>query len=286
VKEEYRGERCDLMIALHARRSFSSVQRFRELHPDAPLLVALTGTDLYGDPASNRQTLQSMELASRLIVLQPLALRALPKHLRARARVIYQSVEVPAELPARKRDVFEVCVIGHLREVKDPFRAALAARGLPEPSRIRVIHVGAALSGEMETAARAEEKRNPRYRWMGDLRRSQALRVLARCRIHVLSSTMEGGANVLGEAIALGVPTLASRIDGSVGILGAQYPGYFPVGDTGALRRLLWRAESDAAFLARLQNWCKRLRPLFQPSRERKCWQQLLRELHRGSRTS
>lgn len=131
----------------------------------------------------------------------------------------------------------------------------------------------------MERQARAEMKANPRYRWLGELPRGQALRVLARSRLHVLSSQMEGGANALCEAIACSVPTLASRIPGSVGILGPNYPGYFPVGDTKSLARLLRRAETDAKFLARLRSWCDRLKPLVDPDREREAWRRLLAEL-------
>jgi glycosyltransferase involved in cell wall biosynthesis len=67
----------------------------------------------------------------------------------------------------------------------------------------------------------------------------------------VLSSLSEGGANVMSEAVAARVPVLATRIDGSIGLLGRDYPAYFPVGDTEALARLLNRIETDAAFLER-----------------------------------
>ena len=130
----------------------------------------------------------------------------------------------------------------------------------------------------MEREARAEMKSNHRYRWLGELPHGRALRVLARSSLHVLSSHMEGGANALCEAIACSVPTLASRIPGSVGILGPEYPGYFSVGDTQALARLLRRAETDAEFLGRLQAWGERLRPLMEPAREREAWRQLLEE--------
>jgi glycosyltransferase involved in cell wall biosynthesis len=174
-----------------------------------------------------------------------------------------------------------VCVLGHLRPVKDPFRTARAARLLPPGSRLSVLHVGAALGPVMADQARAEAAVNPRYRWLGELPRGRALRVLARSRLLVLTSELEGGANAISEALAASVPVLSSRIAGSVGLLGADYPGYFPVGDTAALAQLLELAELDAGFYRGLEEWCARLRPLVDPGRERRSWADLLAELGR-----
>jgi len=99
---------------------------------------------------------------------------------------------------------------------------------------------------------------------------------MARSRLTVISSRLEGGANVLGEAIVLGVPVLASRIDGNVGLLGARYPGYFDCGDTLGLSRLLLRAEREPSFLRRLARACARRRPLFSVERERAAMRGLL----------
>lgn len=279
VEAEYQGQRCDLLVALHARRSFTSVKRFRHQHADWPLVLALTGTDLYHDIHTNGFAQQSLELASRLIVLQPMGIAELPEHLRDKVRVIYQSAEKPRGKVIPRKSVFEVCLLAHLRLVKDPFRAALAARLLPASSRIQIMHVGAALSKDMEERARAEAASNPRYRWLGEMSQGKAFRLLARSRLLVLSSQMEGGANVISEALAALVPVLSSRISGSIGILGPDYPGYFPVGDTRALASLLAHAETDVNFYHTLQEWCERLRPLVDPARERQSWKNLLREL-------
>jgi glycosyltransferase involved in cell wall biosynthesis len=120
---------------------------------------------------------------------------------------------------------------------------------------------------------------NPRYEWLGDLPWSEAMRILSRCRLLSLTSKLEGGANVIGEAVSLGVPVVASRIAGSVGLLGEDYPGYFAVGDTQGLADLLWRAETNLRFYKDLCDYCDRRRPLFQPERERRSWQELLGEL-------
>jgi putative glycosyltransferase (TIGR04348 family) len=279
VEEEHRGQPCDVLVALHARRSHPSIVRYRQQHPTAPLVVALTGTDLYGDIHTDPNAQQSLELATRLVVLQPLGVEELPQQLRGKARVIYQSVQPPRWTEGPRPNVFEVCVLGHLRPVKDPFRTALAARLLLSSSRVQVLHLGGALSEDMAELARAEMTANPRYRWLGELPQEEALRVLARCRLLVLTSKSEGGANVISEAIAVGVPVLSSRIAGSVGLLGEDYPGYFPYGDTPALAALLERVETEPAFYDVLKRHCAALRPLFEPAYERRTWQTLLDEL-------
>jgi putative glycosyltransferase (TIGR04348 family) len=279
IEEKYRGQRCDLLIALHARRSYDSIERFHRERRGRPLIVALTGTDLYGDIHTDPLAQRSLELATRLILLQPAGISELPERLRDKVRVIFQSATKPPGTFLPRRDVFEICVLGHLRPVKDPFRTALAARLLPASSRIRVVQIGAALEPEMEAQACAEMAANRRYRWLGELPRWQALRRLARSHLLSLTSLSEGGANVISEALACGVPVVSSRISGSIGILGADYRGYFPVGDTAALAALLERAERDRAFYQELKAWGERLRPLVDPARERETWDRVLREL-------
>ena len=80
---------------------------------------------------------------------------------------------------------------------------------------------------------------------------------------------MEGGANVVSEAAVAGLPVIASRIPGNVGLLGRGYPGYFPVGDEQALARLLRRAEENPGFLVRLERALATRARLFRPASER-----------------
>ena len=279
IAAEYQGERCDLMIALHARRSHTSIARFRDEHPELPLILALTGTDLYGDIHTDVSAQESLEMADRFILLQPAGIQELSEHLRDKAWVIYQSVTAPPGKFSPKKNVFELCVLGHLRPVKDPFQTAMAARQLPPSSRIQVVHIGGALTDDMKIEAEAEAAANPRYRWLGELPRWRALRVLARSRTLVLTSQMEGGANAVSEAIACAVPVISSRISGSIGLLGADYPGYFPVGDTQALTDLLMRLETDATFYEALKTWCEGLKPIVDPDGERQRWKALLQTL-------
>jgi len=278
ILPDWSGEECDLLIALHARRSFPAIQRFRKQHPAAPLVVALTGTDLYGD-LDSAEAGTSLELASRIVVLQELGTQAVPESVRGKVRVIYQSAELTIPPARPSESCFQVCVLAHLRAVKDPLRLAYAVRELPPSSRIQVKHAGAMLDPEFAPQLETELARNPRYQWLGPLGHEDAMDLLAHSHMLVLTSRLEGGANVISEAIALSVPVISSLIPGSVGVLGPDYPGYFPVGDSSALRAQLQKAESDNGFYRRLQSWVAGLRPKVSCAREREGWQSLLTEL-------
>ena len=288
VIQTYNGEAFGLLIALHARRSHPSIARFHREHPDLPIIVVLTGTDLYKDLGRIKSTEKSLDLATRIVVLQPKALEQLALRLRPKTRVIYQSV-VPSVGTARAtsaRTTFDVCVVGHLRPVKDPFRAAMASRTLPASSRIRVLQIGGAMTTRAEARAKAEARINARYQWLGEKAPARVRKILERCQLFVLSSKMEGGANAMGEAIVAGVPVLASRIPGSIGILGEDYPGYFEYGNTRQLARLMLKAETDPSFLSELKERCAATRSLFSPTQERARLKSLVAELSKRIRSN
>ena len=278
VEQRWSGAPADVLIALHARRSHESIADYAARHPERPLVVTLTGTDVYRDIVDDASAQASLHLATRLIVLQDAALDELAPALRAKARVVYQSSRaVPRTAPLAR--CFEIVVSGHLREEKDPVRCAAALAHLPPASRVRVTHVGGALTPQMEAEAREWMAREPRYRWRGELAHGRALRLLARARLMVISSRMEGGANVVSEALTIGVPVIASHISGNVGMLGRDYPGYYPLGDERALAHLIDRAERDAAFYRALDSACRARAALVTPERERAALEALLAEL-------
>jgi putative glycosyltransferase (TIGR04348 family) len=234
-------------VALHAERSHDAVQGFLRRRPSRPVVVVLTGTDLYRPGGLSPASLATLEAARRIVVLHELAAADVPAALRERVVPILQSVPPLAHPPRPARGRFDICVIGHLREVKDPLRAAAASRLLPAASRIRIRQVGGAMNDEMAHRAAAEAAENPRFRWERDVPRWRARRMLAQSRAMVISSLSEGGAHVVSEAVVAGVPVLASRIPGNLGLLGEDYAGTFPAGDTAALADLMWRFERDAA---------------------------------------
>jgi putative glycosyltransferase (TIGR04348 family) len=269
VSTEEHSSSADLMLALHARRSHASIQAFPR---GKPLVVALTGTDVYRDIRTSKQARDSLELAHRLIVLQPKAAEELPARLRRKVRVVVQS----SATALRHRPVkgkFRVCVIGHLREEKDPLRTLLALPFVPASLPLEVIQLGAALD-----PALVMQTTDPRYRWLGSVPHARALRWLASSHAMVISSRLEGGANVVCEALRIGVPVLASRISGNVGLLGVGYRGYFAVGNERALGRLLARAASDEKFYRALKAQVTRLRSSVAPQAEKRALLAVIRD--------
>jgi putative glycosyltransferase (TIGR04348 family) len=284
LEETWGGEESDMMFALHALRSHSSIEHYTAAYPERPLVVVLTGTDLYRDIHTDKTAKESLELATTLIVLQEKGPEQLEPRHRAKTCVIYQSAEsLKPQSPARR--YFDVCVIGHLRAEKDPFRSALATRLLPPTSRIRVTHIGRPYTEEFAQQARRHTSDNLRYRWLGELPRWKTRRLLARSRLLAQTSVIEGGANVVSEALVLGVPVVASDIPGNVGMLGDDYPGYYETGDERSLARLVRRAEADDAFYETLRSRCEARKHLVVPDRERAALGTLVKELiENGSR--
>ncbi|HWI35225.1 MAG TPA: selenoneine biosynthesis selenosugar synthase SenB [Burkholderiales bacterium] len=274
VGVEWNGEACDALIALHARRSHESIVRFKPT--GKPLIVVLTGTDLYRDLPDSAEAQHSLALADRLIVLQEAALDEIGPH-RAKARVVYQSAD-PRLVHKPPKAPFRVAVIAHLRAEKDPMRAAAALEQLPDRD-LEVVQVGEALDSRLGAEAEQMMKREPRYRWLGSLPHRKALQWMATSHVLVVSSVMEGGANVICEAARIGTPVIASRMSGNVGMLGGDYPAYYPVADHTALARLLSQAKHDAAFYRRLKKALHARRALFAPAAERRALLGVVREL-------
>lgn len=259
----------DLLIALHARRSASALAAFKAAHPDRPALLVLTGTDLYRDIDSVPTARASLDLADALVVLQEAGLARLPAPVRAKARVIYQSappLRPAAPAPARRH--VDICMIGHLRPEKDP-QTFMRAAALIETPGVRLLHIGGALDPGLEQAARATAAATPCYRWLGPMPHARTRQRLKRCHAMVIASRMEGGANVIIEAVSSGVPVLASRIDGNVGMLGQDYAGYFEPGNAAALARLIERCVAEPDFDALLRRQCAARAGLFLPATER-----------------
>jgi putative glycosyltransferase (TIGR04348 family) len=269
VVQQWDGEAADAMIALHARRSAASIEAWAAQRPRRPLVVTLTGTDLYRDLAAGDAVAErSLALADRLVVLHELAPLDVPAAYRDRCVVCFQSTAARRALPKTGRHL-RALMVGHLRAEKDPLTYFASARKLADREDILLDHIGAPLDPALGAQAEALMLEQPRYRWLGALPHAAAVRHIQRAHVLVHPSAMEGGAHVVMEAVRAGTPVLASKIPGNVGMLGSDYRGYFAPGDAGGLAVLLQRVRADTAMLQNLRAQCDLRAPLFDPARER-----------------
>nr|WP_295772617.1 selenoneine biosynthesis selenosugar synthase SenB [Rhodoferax sp.] len=290
IAQDWAGEPFDVMLALHARRSAEAIAywaRARGVDADCPgLAVVLTGTDLYRDIQTDASAQASLAYAQRLVVLQDCAPQALPRPLRAKARVIFQSVTARKPVAKTLRHVRAV-VVGHLRDEKSPRTVFAAARLLKHAPGVFIDHIGEALDHALGQEAQACAAECPQYRWLGGLPHAATRRRIQSAHVLVHPSRMEGGAHVVMEAVCSGTPVLASRIDGNIGMLGADYSGYFALGDAHGLADALLRFRAQepgavsmaCAFYQHLQSQCNQRAPWFTPANEQSALHQLVREL-------
>ncbi len=266
----------DVFIGLHARRSSQALIQFRKRHPLGSTIVALTGTDIYRDLAPTRtqhpaRAVRALNECDHIIALQPLMAKRLNRHWRSKSSTVMMDVLPQTKRRTRKNDSsLNVCVIGHMRHEKDPLRAAMAVRTLPAGVQIKVSQAGRALTESFEKRSILEQRRNENWEWIGSVPWKQAQRMMQTSDVLVNSSRYEGAPNVLFEAMSWQLPVIATKIDGHVGILGADYPAYFQVGDTKALKNLLMRCHDDKAFYQRLVARVKSLTQKYSPGTELK----------------
>ena len=278
VQTVWDGRDCAALIALHARRSAESIAHFHERHGAANLAVVLTGTDLYRDLPASAEARHSLDMAGTIVVLHEEAAHDLAARWRAKARLIIQSATA-VRAPRPKAPPLRLVAVGHLREEKDPRTLFAAVERLPKDLDVRIRHIGAPLDKPLEKLARGLAAREPRYAYSGALAPGAARRAIAAAHALVHPSAMEGGANVVAEAVTSGTPVIASRIAGNVGMLGRGYRGYFPVGDAPALASLIERAAREPAFLAKLAAACTARKPLFSPAAEARAMHVLIKAL-------
>jgi putative glycosyltransferase (TIGR04348 family) len=265
----------DILLALHARRSASSITAWHAQHGSQGLVLALTGTDLYRDIHTDPEAQRSLELASRLIVLQSLGINELPGKYHAKTHVALQSTTERKTLHKTAKHLRAV-MVGHLRDEKSPqtlFAAALLLRARED---IFIEHIGAGLDEALTQDAIKTAAACAQYTWAGALKHPQTRSKMQRAHVLVHASKMEGGAHVVMEAVCSGTPVVASHIPGNVGMLGADYAGYFPVGNAQALADMLQRCKDEPLFLDHLKAQCALRAPLFAAQAEQNALLQAL----------
>lgn len=273
----YDGKPTDILITLHAIKGAPALFDFKKRKPKGKVVILLTGTDIYqGLPKGSKMGEDALREADRIVVRQEAAILRLPEQVRAKTVVIRSSLDPIAVKASPSQSRFIISVVGHLRPVKRPFLTIETLAQHPEWSDVEVWQIGQALDEEMRKTAEFWAEEDERYRWFGGVPRMESLALCCKSSLTINSSILEGGANAVLEAMTMGVPVLASRIEGNVGLLGNDYPGYFEEGRMAKALQAIMDQRVD------LDEWNRlladRLR-LFSRERESKSWLELLTEL-------
>ena len=266
-------EGAETVIALHARKSFSLIEK-AAAKPGCKLIVLLTGTDLYDDiPAGNQNALKSLALADALVVAQESSIADIPAEYRSKAHVCHKSMTIDLPAPPPRREEKLITIVGHLREIKNPFVAVLPALELG----FEVVQLGRALEPGFAEKAQDLTQAHSSYSWLGGVSREESLHWLSRSTATINSSLMEGGANSVLEALHCDCPVIASDIPGNRGILGDTHPALFSPDDHATLSSHLRSLGNDSAFRQRILSCQSSRKSLFTPEQETSDWLNLIR---------
>jgi len=282
---DYQGGEALCFIALNARRSAGAVVSFKAAHPGSPVIVILTGTDInhaeMEDPAS--PTRRTMDAVDALVVLHDAELESVPEYLRDKCYVIYPSVRLPPQCQHQldqpdQSGRLNVIMAGNLRSEKNPQLVIDACGYLHQHPDILISSYGEA-SGQMAQNMLGASSELMNFDWHGKIDHAALLQKMEHAHLLLNTSTQEGGANAICEAITVGLPVVASKIRGNIGMLGEDYLGFFPSGDARALAKLLQRSVTDKVFYSTLKSQLADRTPLFTYAAESKAWHALVSEL-------
>ncbi len=268
---------ADVLLALHARKSAHFIDEFLRLNSEGKVILYLTGTDLYADiPRGCPISARSMQLVDALVVSQDASLHSVPEQYRSKALAIYTSIQLPeCELNSANEGVPIFSCIGHLRAVKQPFMAVKALQLLGAEVQLKLL--GNVVDEGMDDVVRDWQEKDHRFQWLGGVSHEEAIQWSNRSLITLNTSLMEGGANSIGESIVLGVPVLASRVEGNIGMLGGDYAGYFSVDSEQELADLMQRVLHDKVFLEHLRQQVKVRSVMFTRENEKQGWLDLIK---------
>lgn len=268
------GAPADILISLHAFKGEQAVRDFQRRCPDGKVIVLITGTDLYVDLPEGRG-LESLETTDAIAITHEEARASMPAIFHDKLHIVPSCIEIPEIQAKPNAEQFVISIVGHLRSVKRSFLTIEAVAKHPEWD-VEVWQMGEALDEGMSDVACDWEESDSRYKWLGGLPREQSLEVCSQSSLTVNSSLLEGGANTVLEAMTMGVPILASCIEGNVGLLGRDYPGYFEGEDIGSKLAEIIAGKHD------LNEWvslAKTRLPLFSRESEEAAWKKIFAEL-------
>lgn len=268
--------RC--LIALNARKSAREIFDFHHRQPESAIVSLLTGTDVNHPEMEDLSsaTIKALRLSTSVVSLHDGFTHRIPEDLLGKTKVIYPSVQLPSGFSHCPVEPKKVMIAGNYRVEKNPTLMMSAVRKLAElPLDFHAYGAGGDYQEHLDQTA--AECSNFYFHGVQDhgvvLKEMQSMHALLN------TSTEEGGANAICEAVAIGLPVLASRIDGNIGMLGFDYEGFFTSGDLQSLTDLLTRMDRDEAFYQTLKRQVAARARCFSYQYEAEQWAALVRKM-------
>ena len=193
------------------------------------------------------------------------------------------------EVSWRYRDRYCITVIGNLIALKqvDVVIRAFASIAVKD-DRISMLVIGSGPAMPQLKALEREVGMHDRITFTGRLGPDQAMERLSKSGVFVLASAGEGRPNVVLEAMATGVPIVASDIGGVRELIGNNKRGLlFPVGDAAQLASCIKKVMDDPGLGYRLAGraslWLKEQDLTWKRTAQRyaELYQQVMEEHHR-----
>ena len=266
------------LIALNARKSAGEIFDFHQRWPDRKIIALLTGTDVNHPEMeqSGSDTLRALAQSDAIVSLHDGFSHRIPADLLKKTKVIYPSVQFSDAAEHCPFEPWKVVIAGNFRDEKNPnLMIEAVAKLATSEIHFHAYGAGSEYQDKLEQAAETY----PKFHFHGVQERDVVLAAMQSARVLLNTSTEEGGANAICEAVMIGLPVIASRIDGNLGMLGDGYGGFFTSEETDGLAGILTRAESDAGFYNSLKQQVSTRAELFSYDREMAEWTKLVRQI-------
>ncbi len=205
-----------------------------------PAIITITGTDVNHDlfdPARRPAVARALELAQAIVVFHEAIGEKLGRelpHLRGKVRVIEQSVQCEEEqFDLRARigagpEAFLFFLPAGIRPVKNVLYAVRPLERLrARHHALRLVIAGPIVEAGEGERLRAAAASRPWVRHLGPLSHGEICASLKTVQVVLNTSVSEGGmSNAILEAMSVGVPVLASDIEGNRTIIADGVDGF------------------------------------------------------------
>jgi L-malate glycosyltransferase len=256
---------------------------------DVPHVACVVGNDVKKyvfSPEKTATCKSGLDNADRVVFLSHdlMAWADALTPVRDKARIIHNSVEIPAASWTEPAQVgtFNLGCAAIFKHAKGLPYLLKALATLGQTGAVTLSLAGEARPEEQPLCETLLDRTGVRDRvtFSGVIPHDGMNDWLAGLDAFVLPSVSEGCPNVLMEAMAMGLPCVATRVGAAEALIDDGVSGLLvPWGDTAALAQTLARLRADPGLAASLGREARKRMADFSPAREKAQWGRVMREV-------